>query len=326
MGEKSVSGKIYLRDDSHDETKPVATWFFQSSEGPMLFIVFYTKACRWDKCIGCNLPSLSASKNVYFYSLMKQIDFVYDKPDVARELNNIRHIIVSNNGSVLDEETFSTTALIYFVAKTNILVPNLSLLTIETRPEYVDPEELTIIARALKEGKTPTDLEIAVGLEAYNDNIRNKVFRKGLSLVALEQLAEKLSRYNFRLKCYVMQKPVPDMTDEEAAQDVKSAIDYLDNLATRFKIKVNMHLNPTYVAVGTVLEQEFLKNNYCPPFLEDVFRAVSHAKGKNISVQIGLNDEGLAILGGSFLRNDGDSELIKRLELFNATQDFTLLE
>lgn len=323
-GEKAVLEKTYQRDDGHDRARPVDTWFFQSSEGLALFIVFYSKACRWDKCIGCNLSSVSASKNVDFYSLMQQTDFIYSKPEVIKELENIKHIIVSNNGSIFDEETFSTTALIYFVAKTNILVPNFSVLTLETRPEYADWEEFCVIARALKEGKTPTDLEIAIGLEAYNDNVRNNVFRKGLSFIAIEQLAEKLSKYNFRLKCYVMQKPVPGMTDEEAVQDVKNAIDYLDELAERFKIKINMHLNPTYVAKGTALEQAFVEGSYYAPFLKDVARSVLHAKGKNISVYIGLNDEGLAVPGGSFLRN-GDGEIVKRLEKFNATQDFTLL-
>ena len=244
---------------------------------------------------------------------------------LTEQLKNIKQIIVSNNGSVFDEETFSSTALIYFIAKTNMLFPNLSVLTLESRPKYVDLAELEFLARAIKEGETPTDLEVAVGLEVYDDNIRNKIFKKGLLLATLEQLAEKLGHYKFRLKCYVMQKPVPEMTDEQAVQDVTAAIDYLDNLAVRFGIVVNMHLNPTYAAAGTALEKAFKNNRYLPPHLSDVMRAVRHAKGKKISVQVGLNDEGLAVEGGSFLRDD-DEGLVKRLDKFNATQDFALLE
>jgi len=308
-----------------DETKPINTWFSKSPEGLVLFIVFYTAACRWNRCTGCSLPRLAADRDIGFHALMEQIDFTYNKPEISRELSNIRQIIVSNNGSVLDEATFSSTALMYFIAQTNILVPNLSTLTIETRPEYVDIAELEFISRALREGYTPTDLEIAIGLEAYDNRIRNKVFKKGLALAVVEQLAEKLARYNFRLKCYFMQKPVSGMTDKEAFEDVCNAIDYFGKLAARFGVKVNMHLNPTYVATGSSLEEAFRNGQYQPPYLRDVARAVMHARGKNLSVCVGLNDEGLAVPGGSFLR-DGDEDLVKCLDAFNATQDFHLLE
>lgn len=308
-----------------DNTKPVDTWFSHSPDGLVLFVIFYTRACRWNRCTGCSLPMLAAKEDVDFRALMAQIDFVYSKPGIVQKFNDIRQIVVSNNGSVLDEATFSSTALIYFIAKTNMLVPNLSTLTIETRPEYVDIAELEFISRAIREGRTPTNLEIAIGLEAYDNRIRNKIFRKGLALATIEQLAEKLARHSLRLKCYFMQKPVSGITDEEALQDVRDAIDYLDKLASRFGIKVNIHLNPTYVAVGSALEEAFKNGEYEPPYLRDVARAVMHAKEKNISVCIGLNDEGLAVPGGSFVR-DSDGDFVKRLDEFNSTQDFQLLD
>ena len=64
---------------------------------------------------------------------------------------------------------------------------------------------------------------------------------------------------------------------------------------------------------------------YRPPYIADVACAALHAKGKGISVFIGLFDEGLAAPGGSFIR-DGDAKMIKILEQFNKTQDFGILE
>ena len=63
----------------------------------------------------------------------------------------IRKVIVSNNGSVLDRETFSSTALMYLLAQLNIHLPNLAVLSIETRPEYVEIAELDFMARAIAE-------------------------------------------------------------------------------------------------------------------------------------------------------------------------------
>ncbi len=101
-----------------------------------------------------------------------------------------------------------------------------------------------------------------------------------------------------------MLKPVPGITEEEAIEDIHLGINYLSELSCKHGINVNMHLNPTYVSYGTELETEFRKGNYQPPYLESARKAVLGAKDKNISIYVGLNDEGLAVPGGSFLREE----------------------
>jgi radical SAM enzyme (TIGR01210 family) len=317
-------GKTFQYNDDHDERQPAKFWFDQTSDGCMLFVVFYTAACRWGHCLGCNLPSMSAGRPIGFRSLMAQVDALFAEPEVQARRGEIRHLIVSNNGSVLDEQTFSSTALIYLVAQANIHFPNLSVLTLETRPDYVDVAELEFLARALKEGETPTTLELAVGFEAFDDRIRNKVYKKGLTIREFRECVERVARHKFRLRCYFMFKPVPGMTDAQAIEDIQQAIDYLVVVATEFGCKITMHLNPTYVAQGTLLEEAFRRGEYLPPHLKDVITAVRHAQGKPITLTIGLNDEGLAVDGGSFLRPE-EEPLRAALARFNADQDFTAL-
>ena len=319
------AGKTYGFDQAHDPSKPVQLWFQRSNEGLVLFVVFYTQACRWSRCLGCNLPSLVSQEHVPFDYLMRQVDHLFADAGVRQRCHDINKVIISNNGSVLDEDTFSSTALMYLIACLNLHVPNLSMVCMESRPEYVDTAELEFIARALAEGDTPTGLEIAIGFEAFDDHIRNDVFDKGLTLTAFETLVQKLAAYRFHLKCYFMQKPVPGMGDEEAVEDIRKAVDYLDRVHGRFGAAINMHLNPTYVAAGTALEEAFKKGDYRPPRLEDAARAALAAKGKNISVFIGLSDEGLALPGGSFLQPD-NQWMVPLLEEFNRTQDFSLLQ
>ena len=93
----------------------------------------------------------------------------------------------------------------------------------------------------------------------------------------------------------------------------------------KYQIKINMHLNPTYVAKGTLLEDSFSKQQYHPPFLSDVAKAALHAKDKSVTVYVGLSDEGLAVPNGSFIRA-GEEELVEKLELFNRSQDYRILE
>ena len=319
------AGKVYTFNETHDETVPAQMWFQESDEGLILFIVFYSQTCRWSRCLGCNLPSKMSYEHVSYKALISQIDYVFDDPEVTRRRETIRKVIVSNNGSILDEETFSSTALMYLLVQLNLNLPNLALLSIETRVEYVDLAELLFLSRALAEGDTSTQLEIAIGFEAFDDYIRNRIFNKGLSLKTFEDFLGKMASYGYRLKCYFMQKPVPGMTDAEAITDIQNAIDYLSQMAAHYGIGINMHLNPTYVATGTILEEAFRKGEYAPPLLWDVARAAWHAKSKPLSIFIGLFDEGLAVEGGSFLR-EGDEELVKELERFNRTQDYDILD
>lgn len=317
--------KTYAFQDTHNPQLPADYWFQHPVEGLTLFIVFYTQACRWAQCLGCNLPSVVSQYHISFENIMKQVDFIFDFLLTPQQKEDLRKIIISNNGSILDEDTFSTTALMYFLAKMNIHCPNIVVLTMESRAEYVDLEELEVLARALKEGKTPTELELAIGFEAFDDAIRNDYFYKGLNLETFENMAKMVAKYGFKLKVYFMVKPVPHLSEEDAIEDVKNGIHYLDRIATQYDLEINMHLNPTYAARGTVLGEEFKKGAYTPPLLESVRKAALEAQGKKISLFIGLNDEGLAVPGGSFIRA-GDEELIKKLELFNRTQDFAVLK
>lgn len=318
------AGKTYSFDEIHDDTVPADLWFQQSDEGLVLFVVFYCQACRWSRCLGCNLPSKMSQNHVSYKALMAQIDRVFSHPEVLGQCKDIRKVIVSNNGSVLDHKTFSSTALMYLMAKLNLHLPNLVLLSLETRPEYVDVGELEFLSRAIAEGDTPTNLEIAIGFEAFDERIRNEIFDKGLSSETFESLASKIADYKYHLKCYFMQKPVPEMSDSQAIDDIRHAIDYLSEIAARFNIHVNMHLNPTFVARGTMLEQAFLNGEYSPPLLQDVARAAQHGQGKRISIFIGLSDEGLAVQGGSFIRDDSEP-ILRQLQKFNITQDYDIL-
>lgn len=43
-------GKTYGFDEAHDASRPAQWWFQESNEGLILFVVFYSQACRWSRC------------------------------------------------------------------------------------------------------------------------------------------------------------------------------------------------------------------------------------------------------------------------------------
>lgn len=310
----------------HDPCKPFQNWFQRTPEGLALFVVFYCMACRYKKCTGCNLHMQMSSEHIGYRFLMAQIDYLLKIPAVASQLDHFKKLIVSNNGSVLDEKTFSSTALIYLVAMANMHMPSLRTFCIESRPEHVDDCELEFIARALKEGDTETKLEIAVGFEAFDDELRNNLFKKGITRQTFEQFLLRLSKYqHMSVKTYFMLKPTVGLSDEKAIADIHGAIKYLGGLVKRYGVPINLHLNPTFVAKGTELEKQFREGEYQPPQLVDVARAALCAKDEPISVFLGLYDEGLAVEGGSFVR-EGDESILEQLDEFNVSQDYEILE
>ena len=324
QGTEKAKKKYTFGDDVHDPDRPAQWWFQESDEGLILFIVFYSQACRWARCLGCNLPSRMSVEHVSFDHLIRQTDYLFSLPEVTEQADSINKLIVSNNGSVLDEATFSSTALMYLMARINMHFRALKVLALESRPEYVDIAELEFLARSLQEGERATALELCIGFEAFDEHIRNDVFDKGLTLRIFEELVQKIAPYGYRLKCYFMLKPVPGMSDSQAVEDIRQAIEYLDTVSAKYQLTMNMHLNPTYAARGTLLGEAFLRGEYIPPSLRDLARAAGYAEGKNISVFLGLSDEGLAEKGGSFIR-EGDEDLTERLEEFNRTQDYRIL-
>ncbi len=307
------------------QDRPAEMWFQRSKEGLILFVVFYSQACRWGRCAGCGLSGRMSPGHVPCGALMEQVDYLFRCPQVVQQRTKIRKVIVSNNGSIFDQKTFARRALRYFLVQLGRHLPQVHTLTLETRPEYVRRAELQFIDRTLKSTGSRVRVEIAIGFEAFDDHVRNDIYRKGLSLAEFERFVALAARFGCRVKCYFMQKPVPEMTDGEAMSDLRKAMDYLDGVAAAHGVEINMHINPTYVAVGTVLEQAFRQGRYSPPRLRDVAEVARHARGKRFSVFVGLTDEGLAVEHGSFLR-DGDSPLIRELEKFNRTQDFDALD
>jgi radical SAM enzyme (TIGR01210 family) len=229
---------------------------------------------------------------------------------------------------MLDEKTFSTTALMYLVAKMNTNHKHITIISLETRIEYVDFSELVILKRALNEGNSETELELGIGFEAYDDHIRNDLFNKGLTLEAFETFIKMVSEFNYSIKCYFMLKPVTGISNEDAIADIRKAICYLSFMANLHNIKINIHINLTYVAKGTKLVQAFENGEYIPPTLKDLANAIIIAKESDnplFSIYLGLYDEGLAVEGGSFLR-PGDEENLALLEQFNITQNFAYIE
>ena len=90
-----VAAKTFAYSDQ-DPNKPAQWWFQDAPEGLVLFVVLYTQACRWNRCTGCNLPSMSSLGAPNLREIVTQIDTLLAIPEVAERLPQLQKLILSN--------------------------------------------------------------------------------------------------------------------------------------------------------------------------------------------------------------------------------------
>lgn len=300
------------------------SWAYQTISGLGRFLVLYTKRCQFLKCRGCALPQLGNMEIVSGKDINKQIDQAMIEGLMDFEKQETTELVLSNNGSVFDTATIPTSSLLYFISTALGVFPNLKKLSFESRIEYLEPEVFRLIRETISFERRNIELEVAIGVEVFDEEFRNQQFRKDLDFISLEKIAESLPAYGASIRFYMMYKPLPEMDIVKADSDILEALKYFESLSEQFGVSIIMHLNPTYVAKNTYLEKAFLRGEYTPPDLGNLSFLLSQIRDSSVKIYVGLNDEGLAVDGGSFLKPETEKFRRKLLE-FNYTQDFSQL-
>jgi radical SAM enzyme (TIGR01210 family) len=295
-------------------------WFYNSPMGKGLFLVTYTRKCSFGLCTGCCLSQMGSEEFVGPRDVMEQCRRVFELELSDAEKEETRELVLSNNGSVLDTNSFPLASLLYCCVQASHHLSGLKRIVLETRVEFITEEFLALLKDVLNQQPQNVQLELAVGVEIFNDHLRNTIYRKGLTAKRLRTLAYQLAKHKVGLRTYFMYRPLPEMTVDEAQGDIRAAAIFLDGLASDLGLQVTFHLNPTFVAANTPLAEAFSQGKYVPVRLTEVVELVAELQKTSLRVYVGLNDEGLAVPGGSFV-GEGEEHLLDRLRQFNRTQD-----
>ncbi len=310
----------YLKGDRHTQS-----WIYHTPMGTGYFLVLFTRMCQYAQCRGCNFHMLGCQNKINSDLINRQVETAICHELLDSEKHDIKEIILSNNGSTFDKRALPPASLLYFISKASHQLPNLKKLVFETRIEHVTRFVLEQIKQALEFDDKNIQVELAVGVEIFDDEARNKHYKKGLRLEQLERIARELGDLGIKLRCYMMYKPLPGMTRKEADEDITKAADYFSRLSKDHNIDLTMHINPTFAAIDTDLAEAFKKGEYTPPDLGDLRQLLHSFEGSKINIYVGLNDEGLAVPGGSFIKPGCEKDLNK-LKSFNFTGDFQYLK
>lgn len=307
---------------SQDKTKPLFHWYVDCVHGKELVLALYTRPCRYGRCTFCALPAMSrGGEAVSAQDIDRQIDFILANYS-GEQIGRIGKVSIYTASSSLDQECLPTRSLMYLALKICDF-PALRVVSLETRPEYVEDWELKALTNVLG---SQVIIEVGIGYETFSPDLRNKVLKKGLSTSALHRLMAMLGDNGCALKAYLMLKPHHSLSEEEGIVEAVNGVSELAGLGKQYRVPTSVHLNPTYIAKGCQLSDEMVAAGYQPPELASVITVVRQARCLDLPIYVGLDDEGMALEGGTFRSTGLDRQrTVQALLAFNQHQDYARL-
>lgn len=276
-----------------------------------LLIIFNTKRCKY-QCWFCQLPQKSSKSFIDGHFILEQFSYVLQ--ELKHSLSVLDRVTLSNEGSVLDADTFPTETLMDIIFSIREL-RRVRTLTLESRLEFFDSR----IIREIRQRLPKVQIDILTGFETRSEIIRNNILNKRESIDTFLNGLDRVAQEKANLTAYVLFKSDPLMNDAEAYEEAKHSIEFLVDACKERNISLTVRLNPIYLAQGSRWTK-IAKTvpNYQSPRLSDVLSLAKSKYDEGVSVYIGLSTEGLAEDRGDYRsREDFSSDLLRQAILFN---------
>lgn len=182
-------------------------------------------------------------------------------------------VCLYNDGSLLNPEETSTDAVLA-MGREVASWPGATTLVIESRAEFVTKESITSLTAAIY----PMNLQVAIGYESSNEDVRNIAINKGLSQDLFERAVEAILETGAAFRPLVLVKP-PFLTEREAVDDCLETIQYLKTLNP-----IQIDLETMTVEDGTLVHALWHHGHYRPPRLWSLVEIVLRAKFDKVYV------------------------------------------
>ena len=277
-----------------------------------LLVILNTLRCRY-RCFFCELPAKSSPTWIADAAVLEQFWFVTD--EVRHALSIVERVSLSNEGSVLDETTLGRAVLDEIVRAIGNM-RQVRRIELETRMEFVEVARLRELAQLAPRAQ----LGILTGFETVTAHIRDRILSKREPLSVFLAGLDRVAAASAALTAYVLLKPDPTMSDQEAVDEARASISFLVEECASRGVPLTIRLNLMYVATGSRWGRQALAlpTGYVPPRLTDAMRVAEEAVAAGTPVYIGLSDEGLGAPGLTYhSREDFKQSLIRLVKEFN---------
>jgi len=265
---------------------------------PSLTILLTTKGCFWARDVGCTMCGYIADSNPDAQSsdIKKQLFEALALYDKAFKI-----VKLFTSGSFLDQEEVPVDARDAILAA----LADTPRVIVESRPEFVTSEICGDVVRSNRH------VEVAIGLETSNDDIRNNCINKGFTFRDFVRAAKVAHSDGLTVKAYLLLKP-PFLTEleamEDAIQSTHEAAPHADTIS----------LNLCNVQKGTLVEALWKKKLYRPPWL---WTAVEVLKRVKPIATVICDPVGAGTARGPHNCGKCDRQVISEIKEFSLSQD-----
>jgi radical SAM enzyme (TIGR01210 family) len=295
---------------------PLYQGLYHGPEGKELTVSLRTAPCRFN-CTMCAWKSDYLEK-IEESDVVAQIEGVIS--NYRHRIPEVEQFSFGNEGSVLDEKTLKLETLLQITEILRDIFPRISF---ETQVAFITQDRI----EALKKAASDKPIEFTVGFETSNNDIRQKVLRKGLPQNLFERKIALLSKNNIFIRVYVMLKPSPYMSEAEGIEDCVSTIKYLHDLGEKNNNPIVVHLNPTFILKGSKFEAMAKAQHYKPPTLWSLAEVLHRVKPLGMKFHLGLSIEGIEHRNGYIFGNceTCNPVFLKEMRQYNKHHDLDRL-
>ena len=223
-------------------------------------VILRTKGCHWWWSSGCTFCGYfnDTRDDVTEADLQAQWDWS------AAKLNgfaDVQMVKVYTSGSLLEDREIP----VGFQERVLRECAERGLhLIVESRTEQLTQEKL-----AWATSINP-DFTVAIGLEAYDDEVLRFHVNKGFSVRSYDRAVANLNEAGLRVKAYLMFKP-PFMSEADALDHI------VDWIAAIAEDADEISINPMNIQGGTVIDRLHRARQYRPPWLWSLVEMIRRA-------------------------------------------------
>ncbi|MBA3044681.1 MAG: archaeosine biosynthesis radical SAM protein RaSEA [Candidatus Thermoplasmatota archaeon] len=234
-----------------DPEEPVSVWsekdLLNSEIVDALVIILRSRGCYWSRQSGCLMCGYNNDclGTVTAENLVKQFEKAMEK------YSGQEYIKIYTSGSFLDPREIEPEARDRILEMAG---GKARKVLCESRPEFVSRSNMEPALAHVKE------LEIAVGLETANDDIRARCINKGFQYADFESACNTAREMNASIRTYLLLKP-PYLTEGSAITDVIESVKIAGPLCQTISV------NPMNVQRRTAVESLWKRGLYRPPWL-----------------------------------------------------------
>ena len=293
--------------------------------GHRLMIVFAAPGCEFafqtGGCTNCSFPTFFGTKHpVSTNELMAQLDDAIEQ--VPADDSGPIQVDLFVSGSLFNENEIPLDAQQQLLERT-AKIPRVQRILVETRPEFVSTEVMAMAMKAINGAPRQVALEVGIGLESADKEIRERRIKKGFSWQQFAEAVKLVARANAELLVYLLLKPI-DTSEAEAIEDLVFSSERVFALSNELGLPTRIALEPCFVAPKTEIERAYLDGQFRPPWLWSVVEVLRRAAHLG-RFQVGLSDEGQDTAMAAHNCDDCSSRVRAALGQFNLDQNFAPL-